>query len=576
MKSIIVVICLALGLVSCKINLAPSAAKFIAFEQQYGMRFDFLIQRVHNKHLRISYNYADDCPTKAAGRVKKLEDAITTALNTWLKPLRALKTTKPIVSDFRYQLDDGRTEFDLRVLLHCVWNTPHAMIHTAQPPEVYMRRGTKVDQPFRHTIVHEIGHTFGLADTYVGRYEENPSSSTGGLQATSGKQPPSIMTIHAYNFPSLVDPFIGEDDRRGIIWLYKLYYEGLQTTDCLFADYMYEKHPRGCHPKYPLIFETKYGNPELALKLLAEDPKIDVNAQDKDGMTALHYATRNSWKEVVQALLAHKDINPHLKDKQERNALQLARELHLAKKTELLQQDANLPDGTEVEDKLAEIIVLLQQVIEPIPVAPPPIIEDVNQDGQVNILDLVTVAANFNKKGKNKADVNQDGVVDIRDLVLVANKMQEDTSSAPLLRSHTAKHLTHTVVRGWLAQARKLPHTQPAYQRGIAVLEQLLASTAPAQHALLANYPNPFNPETWLPYQLAQPAQVTILIHAADGKHVRTLVLGNQPAGAYQDKSRAAYWDGRNTQGEPVASGVYFYTLSASGFTATRKMLLQK
>jgi len=102
------------------------------------------------------------------------------------------------------------------------------------------------------------------------------------------------------------------------------------------------------------------------------------------------------------------------------------------------------------------------------------------------------------------------------------------------------------------------------------------AALPPAVTTLLSNYPNPFNPETWIPYQLATPAEVTVSIHAADGKLVRTLALGQLPAGVYQDKERAAYWDGTNEQGEPVASGVYFYTLKAGDFSATKKMLIRK
>lgn len=98
----------------------------------------------------------------------------------------------------------------------------------------------------------------------------------------------------------------------------------------------------------------------------------------------------------------------------------------------------------------------------------------------------------------------------------------------------------------------------------------------PTKTALLPNYPNPFNPETWIPYQLAKPADVTVSIYAADGKLVRTLELGHQPVGIYRSRSRAAYWDGRNAQGERVASGVYFYTFTAGDFTATGKMLVRK
>ena len=92
----------------------------------------------------------------------------------------------------------------------------------------------------------------------------------------------------------------------------------------------------------------------------------------------------------------------------------------------------------------------------------------------------------------------------------------------------------------------------------------------------MANYPNPFNPETWIPYQLAKASEVVVEIFASNGQGVRRLQLGHQPAGIYQSRSRAVYWDGKNEYGEPVASGVYFYTLTAGEFTATRKMFIRK
>ena len=98
----------------------------------------------------------------------------------------------------------------------------------------------------------------------------------------------------------------------------------------------------------------------------------------------------------------------------------------------------------------------------------------------------------------------------------------------------------------------------------------------PETTALLTNYPNPFNPETWIPYQLAKPAEVTLTIYDIRGRVVRTLRLGHQPAGFYQNRSKAAHWDGRNHLGEKVATGVYFYTLKAGDYTATRKLLIRK
>ena len=93
---------------------------------------------------------------------------------------------------------------------------------------------------------------------------------------------------------------------------------------------------------------------------------------------------------------------------------------------------------------------------------------------------------------------------------------------------------------------------------------------------LLPNYPNPFNPETWIPYQLAEAADVTLTIYATDGQLIRMLTFGRQSAGTYHSKNQAAYWDGKNELGEPAASGVYFYTLTAGNFTATRRMLIRK
>ncbi len=128
----------------------------------------------------------------------------------------------------------------------------------------------------------------------------------------------------------------------------------------------------------------------------------------------------------------------------------------------------------------------------------------------------------------------------------------------------------------WITQAQHLNLTDATSQRGIHFLEQLLAALTPKKTSLLPNYPNPFNPETWIPYQLAKPADVAVTIYAVDGTVVRTLALGHKSVGMYQGKSRAAHWDGKNAVGESVASGVYFYTLKVGDFSATRKILIRK
>ena len=112
--------------------------------------------------------------------------------------------------------------------------------------------------------------------------------------------------------------------------------------------------------------------------------------------------------------------------------------------------------------------------------------------------------------------------------------------------------------------------------RGIAVLNLLFGAAVPTKTLLLENYPNPFNPETWIPYHLGKPADVVITIHTVDGQVVRHLDLGHRNAGSYVSRSSAAYWDGKNALGEPVVSGLYFYTLTAGEFAATRRMLIRK
>ena len=209
--------------------------------------------------------------------------------------------------------------------------------------------------------------------------------------------------------------------------------------------------------------------------------------------------------------------------------------------------------------------------------------EDVNGDGVVDISDLTYVAANLGNRGVNPADVNGDGIVNIVDLALVAAAIGNNGDGAAHLvggvsqpRSSSIATVCREDVQSWLHEARQLNLPDPDFQRGILFLENLLKSLTPKQTALLPNYPNPFNPETWIPYQLASPADARIDIYTSDGQLIRQLDLGYKLVGIYQNRSRAAYWDGRNTQGEPVASGVYFYVLRAGGFTATRKMSIMK
>ena len=202
---------------------------------------------------------------------------------------------------------------------------------------------------------------------------------------------------------------------------------------------------------------------------------------------------------------------------------------------------------------------------------------DVNRDGVVNILDLISVAQQLGNSvpANSPVDINGDGVVNIFDLTLVAQGIGKATgATAPAVATGRADTAT---IETWIAQARLQDDGSIVFRQGIANLQNLLASLIiPQETALLANYPNPFNPETWIPYQLAVPAEITLTIFDMNGGMVRRLEVGHQSAGMYQSRGRAVYWDGRNGRGESVASGLYFYTLSAGEFTATRKMLIRK
>ena len=174
---------------------------------------------------------------------------------------------------------------------------------------------------------------------------------------------------------------------------------------------------------------------------------------------------------------------------------------------------------------------------------------------------------------------NPFSIVQVSDIELLTSTGTASVDGWSRINDRSIK-LWGEIEDGWFLRGRMWVVVQTFYFNDVDTPASTDAAKAPpvlpAETSLLPNYPNPFNPETWIPYQLAKPVDVSVSIYAADGKLVRTLILGHKQAGIYQSKSRAAYWDGRNQQGEPVASGIYFYTLTAGDFTATKKMLIRK
>ena len=236
---------------------------------------------------------------------------------------------------------------------------------------------------------------------------------------------------------------------------------------------------------------------------------------------------------------------------------------------------------------------------------------DVNGDGQVDVLDLVLVAVFYGTRGVGlPADVNADGIVNVQDFAAVAAGVDaadtlsleaieqallaaaaqaaelEAAAGAPVgfgnpTQDVLSVSIAYANVADALLDTRHIAVGDLRLGRTVAFLETLLSLLAemgaiPETTALLPNYPNPFNPETWIPYHLAKGAEVKLTIYNVRGGVIRELMFGHQPAGVYESRARAAYWDGKNQLGEKVASGVYFYTLTAGDFTATRKLLIAK
>ena len=202
---------------------------------------------------------------------------------------------------------------------------------------------------------------------------------------------------------------------------------------------------------------------------------------------------------------------------------------------------------------------------------------DVNRDGKVDNTDAALVADALGESPPSdpNLDVNGDGNVNFLDLLLVFDN-RDESNAAPVAVASERPKVSPEEVQHQIDLLLATDNHSATAQFTLAYLQSLLEVVTPEQTRLLANYPNPFNPETWIPYQLATSSDVQITIYNSAGKEVRTLSLGHQFEGYYTDRSRAAYWDGHNAIGEQVASGVYFYTLITDRMSATRKMLILK
>ena len=200
---------------------------------------------------------------------------------------------------------------------------------------------------------------------------------------------------------------------------------------------------------------------------------------------------------------------------------------------------------------------------------------DVNGDGKVDNVDASLVASGLDT-GNAKYDVDGDGTVNFLDLLLIFDNRDDDAAGAPTVVGMKLSAIQIDVIEEQIDLLIATNDRSPAALRTLVYMQQLLATARPEKTQLFANYPNPFNPETWIPYELATDTHVKITIYNTQGVVIRTLQFGHQSAGYYTDRDRAAYWDGRNALGEQVASGLYFYQLETDEMSSMRKMVILK
>ena len=202
---------------------------------------------------------------------------------------------------------------------------------------------------------------------------------------------------------------------------------------------------------------------------------------------------------------------------------------------------------------------------------------DVNGDGTVDNADsdAVTVAIAAGATDA-KYDVNGDGTVNVFDLVEIIANRDPGAAGAPTLFGMKMSAAQIDSLQEQIDLLIATNDRSPAAMRTLIYLQQLLVTARPEKTLLLANYPNPFNPETWIPYELATDTDVRLTIYNTQGVVIRSLEFGHQSAGYYTGRDRAAYWDGRNALGERVASGMYFYQLETDEMSLMRKMVILK
>ena len=300
----------------------------IVGQDRFDKTRNILIKKVHEPQWRVLYNFTFGCAD--AFEEDKLKAVMTKALQAWLQPLREFYPDRDFTDDFIFvripdvkECDHGLGKLpnqDVYITFDCKGDGNSLAFMGGWPPGVCIKRPVFNEGVF-YDLLHELGHAFGMVDTYVKRC----CPSTGGLNRTTGKQPSSIMASTSGGVVALA-----EDDKNGIIWFYRYFYEDQPVEDCFFPDYHYVERFNGfgtCEPRYPLIYEVRYRSDRLVSDILRQDPELELNGRDASKMTALHHAVLRSRIEVVKLLLRKRNINANITNGDGLTPAQLARQL---------------------------------------------------------------------------------------------------------------------------------------------------------------------------------------------------------------------------------------------------------
>ena len=310
--------------------------KFVSLVQAIGEEAGSLslLQKSHNDSITIRYGFAPECQSKYPN--KQVEDDITKIMRLWLKPLRdwdERPATDTIVDSFTYlqgtasekhdpydtgnlyrTLSGGGNGSELDITFYCE-NDRSFIFFAATPPQIHLYENASGNYSLS-TLMHEVGHAFGLDDTYV-EYELTESGkrveaeskwwrynrSDCGSEEMIGCQPLSIMNVDSWLVEDTNNPHLGDDDTAGIRWLYRYLVTGDVTCPLGFLN---EINTGGCIPEDPLAFAMQQGDIDGTIELLAEQG-LPINTPDKKGNTILHYAAQRAASHG--AAFYHKGIN---------------------------------------------------------------------------------------------------------------------------------------------------------------------------------------------------------------------------------------------------------------------------